>query len=218
MLLSLYIIAMFLQSVTVYLDNKSSMFVFFEEVIGGRVANAYTKRGILLTLSRTLFFTIPPILGLITIRTEVSTLLNLCLMAAVINLFLTLWQGMFYNKLYINEIFSFHVHKALFRSGTFILGVLAFIFFLITPYLLNILAMYYPQNALWIVQLNNILNSIFIFYLIFIFEPQVSKKIDNGADIKLFRYHAFLARLYGRLILIITLCIYFVMFNKAIYL
>lgn len=205
MYLSLILLIVLLQSITVYLDNKSSMLDFFESISSGKVAGAYTRRGMLLTLSRTVFYVVPPLLGVITKDSDVALLFNLCIAAALINLFFTFIQGVVYNKIYLTEIFTYQTHKILFKSSVFSLGLVAFIFFLITPYLLNILALYYPEDGIWIVQLNHLLNSIFVFYLIFVFEPQVSKKIDHGSDVNIFRYHVFLARLYGRLILCIIL-------------
>lgn len=201
----LILLTILLQSITVFLDNKSSMLDFFESISSGKVAGAYTKRGILLTISRTVFYVVPPVLGIITKEADLIILLNLCIAAALINLIFTFFQGLIYNKIYLTEIFSYQTHKILFKSPVFVLGLVAFIFFLITPYILNILALYYPEDGIWIVQLNHLLNSIFVFYLIFIFEPKVSKKIDQGFDVNIFRYHAFLARLYGRLILCILL-------------
>jgi hypothetical protein len=201
---------LFLQFITVYLDNKSSMYDFFEEIKKGNVAFAYSKRGILLTLSRTVFFVVPPLLGYVTIQSNISTLIILLISAALINFFVTLAQGFLYNRVSFLEIFTFNQQKLLFQSAIFLLGIIAFTFFLFTPYILNILALIYPNNGIWIVQLNNVLNSIFVFYLIFIFEPTVSQKIDNGADVRIFKLHTFLTRLYGRFLMCIILCIYMI--------
>jgi hypothetical protein len=83
------------------------------------------------------------------------------------------------------------------------MGILAFMFFLMTPYLLNYAALLFPKEGLWIVQLNAVVNSFLTLYVIWIFEPRVAKKIDqkNNYDDEFFE--AIFVRLYGRLIILI---------------
>lgn len=196
----LIILIILLQALTVYLDNKTCMIDFFELVKNKKIAKAFNKRGMLLTISRTIFFTIPPLIGyLLTYINEDQLLVLTCIVLAL-NFSITAMQGYFYNKEWSKYFFSIEIQRELFSSIIFLTGVLAFIFFLTTPYILNFLALKNNEHGLWIVQLNNILNSIFVLYLVFIFDPMVSKKIDNNENLFLDQIHAFYARLYGRLI------------------
>jgi hypothetical protein len=209
-LFSIILSIIILQVITLYLDNRSCMNDFFEFIDSGNIATAYSNRGILLTLSRTVFFTIPPLLGYLTISLSNHLLLNLTIFVIFINLFITFIQGCIYNKNELGTIFSLRVNIQLFKSYIFIIGIISFSLFLLTPYFLNLIAVYRPDVAIWVVQLNNILNSIFVFYLVFIFEPLVSKEVDKKHDIKIYKYHAFLARLYGRLIPFLICIVYLV--------
>ena len=201
-----------LHTITIYLDNKSCMNDFFVFIDSGNIATAYSNRGILLTLSRTIFFTIPPLLGYLTTLLDGKSLINLTGFIIVSNFLITIIQGYNYNNNDLKVIFSKRVHINLFKSKIFFIGLIAFSLFLITPYLLNLIAIFRPHQAIWVVQLNNILNSIFVFYLIFIFEPLVSKEVDKKNNIEMFKYHAFLARLYGRLITILIFMLYLIIF------
>lgn len=202
----------FLQLLTIYLDNKSCMNDFFVLINSGSVATAYSNRGILLTLSRTIFFTIPPLLGYLTTSLDGLMLFYLTGFVIFLNFFITIIQGYIYNKKDFRIIFSYHTQINLFKSLIFLIGVVSFSLFLLTPYLLNLIAIYRPNEAIWVVQLNNILNSIFVFYLVFIFEPLVSKEVDKKNNITIYKYHAFLARFYGRLVPLAIYIIYLMIF------
>jgi hypothetical protein len=204
-------IILFTQAVTVYLDNKCNMYDFFVKCAKGDIATAYTNRGILLTISRTLFFIVPPLLGYLITKLDIDECFNLLIYAALINLILTSLQGFMYHKLLNLKLLNFKIIYKIFKSISGWIGILAFTFFLITPYLLNYLALIFTQDSLWIVQLNNILNSLLTLYVIFIFEPKVAASIDKNINIDLYFSEAFMVRFFGRLFaLILIICYSFI--------
>ena len=197
----LFFMVLLIQLVTVYLDNKTNMHDFFVRVQKGTVASAYTNRGITLTIARTLFYVVPPLLGYIILNASHAEMKQLILAAGFINLLITLFQSIKYCDVFEKKLFSeMLVLKPIYFQLDFYVGILAFMFFLITPYLLNYFALIFPGQGLWIVQLNAVVNSFLTLYVIWIFEPRIAKKIDKKNDYQDEFFEAIFVRLYGRLI------------------
>ena len=200
------------QLITVYLDNKCNMYDFFANCSKGSIASAYTNRGILLTISRTIFFVVPPLLGYLITSINLAECFLLMLFAAVINMLVTIYQGYNYHQEMKLRFFDLEIIANTFKSIPAWIGIFAFAFFLITPYLLNYLALIFTQDSLWIVQLNNILNSFLTLYVIFIFEPMVAKHIDNKGNIDRYFQEAFWVRCIGRIGTFVALLCYILFF------
>lgn len=194
----------FIQGLVIYLDNQCNMFSFFNNASVGNVAKAYTYRGQILTISRSIFFVVPPLLGYLIINLDIDTIEKLTIIVAITNFIITLVQNLTYlklKKITILEIQqAFHVFKF---SFSFHLGWLAFFFFLTTPYLTNYLALLFPNDGLWIVQLNPMFNSFLTFYVIWIFEPKVAKKLDSNHTFTFEFLEANFSRLFGRFLFLI---------------
>lgn len=204
MTILLYLSVIFLQVVTIYLDNKTNMYDFFNRVRQGSIATAYTNRGITLTVARTLFYAVPPLLGFLILNTPQDEFEILIVSVAIINFLVTFYQCFIYSgkfdKRLMQEIFK---KRTNYKSYDFYVGILAFMFFLMTPYLLNYGALLFPQEGLWIVQLNAVVNSFLTLYVIWIFEPRVAKKIDKKNNYEDEFFEALFVRFYGRLITLI---------------
>jgi hypothetical protein len=209
MTILLYLSVILLQVLTIYLDNKTNMFDFFDRVRQGSVATAYTNRGITLTVARTLFYAVPPLLGFMILNVPQYEFEILIICVVIINFLVTLYQCFFYcdkfEKDLIREVFK---KRIIYKSYYFYVGIVAFMFFLMTPYLLNYGALLFPNEGLWIVQLNAVVNSFLTLYVIWIFEPRVAKKIDqkNNYDDEFFE--AMFVRLFGRFIILFCIIIF----------
>jgi hypothetical protein len=200
------LLVLILQLFTVYLDNKCNIYDFFSFVAKGNVASAYSNRGITLTVSRTIFYAVPPILGYLIINATQKEMEFLLITVATLNLIVTLIQVYIYYQRFELEAFKeLHRLKYLLKNMQFYVGILAFIFFLITPYLLNYLAVLFPHSALWLVQLNPIINAFLTLYVIWLFEPRVSKKIDKQHDYEDELFEAMFVRVCGRLITFLSI-------------
>lgn len=212
MVLSIIFLVLILQVLTIYLDNKTNMYDFFYRVKKGKVAGAYTKRGITLTVSRTLFFAVPPLLGFLTLNSTQNQIENLIIAIILINFFITFFQGYFYCKNFKKNLFIEIISvKSIYSTWSFYIGLLAFMFFLITPYLLNYFAIIFPSQGLWIVQLNAVFNSFLTWYVIWIFEPRVAKKIDKNNSYSEDFFEAILVRIAGRALIIIFIFLLFLL-------
>ena len=199
-----YISVVFLQVVTIYLDNKTNMYDFFNRVRQGSIATAYTNRGITLTVARTLFYAVPPFLGFLILNTSKDEFEILIMSVAIINFLVTLYQCFLYSKRFDKRLTQEVCKKRIIYKGyDFYVGILAFMFFLMTPYILNYGALIFPEEGLWIVQLNAVVNSFLTLYVIWIFEPRVAKKIDQKNSYEDEFFEALFVRLYGRLIILI---------------
>lgn len=195
-------LVLFLQILTIYLDNKTNMHDFFFRVQQGTVATAYTNRGITLTVSRTLFYAVPPLLGYLILNTTQQQIEYLIVLIAMINFLITFFQGHRYCKVFKKNLMSEMLEvKPMYFNGEFYIGILAFTFFLMTPYLLNYLALIFPSQGLWIVQLNAVFNSFLTLYVIWIFEPRVAKKIDKKNHFSDDFFEAIMVRVLGRFII-----------------
>lgn len=180
------------------------MYDFFNRVRQGSIATAYTNRGITLTVARTLFYAVPPLLGFLILNTPKDEFEILIISVAIINFLVTFYQCFIYSKKFkkrlMQEIFKKRMN---YKTFDFYVGILAFMFFLMTPYLLNYGALLFPQEGLWIVQLNAVVNSFLTLYVIWIFEPRVAKKIDQKNNYEDEFFEALFVRLYGRLIMLV---------------
>lgn len=201
----LFFSIIFLQTLTVYLDNKTNMYDFFVRIKQGTVANAYTNRGITLTVSRTIFFAVPPLLGYLILDSNQREIEFLILVVAFINLFLTTIQSFFYCQMLKKDFFIeiFKIRKNYLKID-FLIGILAFMFFLITPYFLNYFAIIFPSHGLWIVQLNAIVNSFLTLYVIWMYEPRIAKKIDRKNKFDDEFFEAILVRFCGRFFIFLS--------------
>jgi phosphate starvation-inducible membrane PsiE len=85
-----------LQVLTIYLDNKTNMFDFFNRVRQGSIATAYTNRGITLTVARTIFYVVPPLLGFLILNTSQNEFEILIISVAIINFLVTVCQCFFF--------------------------------------------------------------------------------------------------------------------------
>ena len=206
MTISLYFLVIFLQLLTIYLDNKTNMYDFFIRVRQGKVATAYTNRGITLTVARTLFYAVPPLLGFLILNSQKESFEILIFFVAILNFLVTIYQCFIYCHNFEKKLFSEILKKrSIYFQYDFYVGILAFMFFLITPYVLNFFALLFPSQGLWIVQLNAVVNSFLTLYVIWIFEPRVAKKIDKKNDYEDEFFEAIFVRLYGRLLVLLLI-------------
>ena len=211
MSLSIIFLILIFQVLTIYLDNKTNMLDFFYRIQKGKVADAYTNRGITLTISRTLFFAVPPLLGFLILNVNQDQIENLMIVVVLINFIVTFLQGYLYCKYFNKNIFKLIIDmRSVYKTFSFYVGVLAFMFFLITPYLLNYLALIYPNDGIWIVQLNAVFNSFLTLYVIWIFEPRIAKKIDKKNPYNDDFFEAIMVRILGRVLIIFFLIILFI--------
>jgi len=211
MTLSIIFLILIFQVLTIYLDNKTNMLDFFYRIQKGKVADAYTNRGITLTISRTLFFAVPPLLGFLILNVNQDQIENLMIVVVVINFTITFLQGYLYCKYFNKNIFKLIIDMgSVYKKFSFYVGVLAFMFFLITPYLLNYLALIYPNDGIWIVQLNAVFNSFLTLYVIWIFEPRIAKKIDKKNPYNDDFFEAIMVRILGRALIIFFLIFLFI--------
>ena len=204
-LIFLFSLILFLQAFTVYLDNRSNIFDFFLKLKKRKIATAYTNRGIYLTTSRAIFFIVPPLLGYVTIKVGIYELKVLLFLASFLNVIITTIQFKYYFNFFKLAFFNLEFYKALSKKIDFYIGIFAFVLFLMTPYLLNYLAKIFPDDGLWLVQLNPFLNAILILYVIWIFEPKLAKKVDTKEKYSLELYEAFFVRIIGRIIALILI-------------
>ena len=206
------LLVIIVQTMVIFFDNHFNINIFFSSIQSKKIASAYTKRSIYLYFTRSIFFIIPPLLGFgLSILSEIHFLY--CFFSAIsITFLVTLFQFLhFVNK---KLGFDFVLKKSSYKfiyEWKFYIGVIAFSVYLISPFILNYLALFYQNSALWIVQLNPLVSSVATTYIVFVLDPKISVIVDEGADLREIIYESILIRILGRsLILFIFIFIFFV--------
>lgn len=191
-----------MQFLVIYYDNKAitGMFLNFKAY---KNTIAYTDRNIDLTIARSIFFLIPPLLGYLIILNKIL-IVGVVLMAS--SFFSVLVSFYSYKKFRFQK----KINKKNNIEFIFFIGILSYILHFFGPYALNILAYLFIDHAIWLVQLNPLVTSITTIYMVFYFDPLIAKKINNSQDFQLDFNNLFLCRLIGRMILfVISLIIIF---------
>ena len=199
-----------IQALVVWADNYTNVNRFFSKVKDGAAAEAYTSRSKYLTITRTIFFLVPPILGFIVSTYSLEVIIYIFFLATTLTFFLTL--GQFYK----HEVFdnmnilktSSIVIKNNLTNKYFFLGIMAFAIFLNSPFILNFLAAKFPSYGIILVQANPLVTSLSSFYVIFYLDPKISKKIDSKNSVRDEIIEMITIRLIGRLLTFAIATIY----------
>ena len=101
------IILFFAQSCVFYIDNLSVLNLVSDFKIKNLVAQAFYKRGVILTYSGSFSLIAPPILGYLLSRGNLDVIYYLFISTTFLSLFITQYQwNKFKNKLHHNYIFK----------------------------------------------------------------------------------------------------------------
>jgi hypothetical protein len=128
-------------------------------------------------------------------------------------LIITLCQSYFLIKSFE---YKFIFNPSFKKVGIIIFGLLIYSIYLYVPFYLNILAFFFIQQALWIVQLSPVLTVITSIFVVYYMDPRIAKFIDSKSKNKTpsIIFDMILMRILGRcLILLISLSI-FIFFSQ----
>jgi len=195
------------QNLAVFLDNLG-IFYLTKNHKTSRLASVFAKKHQIDFLSRGFLFFTPPLLGFLLTHENLATILRIFVISSFISLIITLCQSYFLIKSFEYKfIFNLSFEKV----GIIIFGLLIYSIYLYVPFYLNILAFFFIQQALWIVQLSPVLTVITSIFVVYYMDPRIAKFIDSKSKNKTpsIIFDMVLMRILGRcLILLISLSIY----------
>lgn len=197
------LILILIQMIVVLIDNYAYIKIFYDELNLSNTASAFTQKAKLLLFSRTIFFIIPPILGLVLSLHNETFILIAFFCACSITLVSTLIQFSIYLGVSVLRLIfdaTLYVYKNRTRISM-IVGLTAFSIYLLSPFLLNYLASIYREYSLSIVQLNPLLTSFSTVFVTIYMEPKISKIIDKKGDLSEVYLENIYYRLMGRFLI-----------------
>jgi hypothetical protein len=167
-----------LHFLVIFVDNKSFSVLVLESRILNSKIRSWNKRERIGTF-RGIGLLIPPMLGYYLAQGLIQNIKLAYLMASLISLILTLIQFHYLNKkIYNKDVNDFRINlKMIFLI---ILGSIGFFFLYHVHFLTNILAHYFNEHALWLVQITPFLSAISTFYVIFVMDKKIAKNLDYG--------------------------------------
>jgi len=204
----LFLIIVVMQNVAVFLDNLG-VFFLAKNHQSNKLAGIFAKKNQIDFLSRGFLFFTPPLLGYLLTHGALDTLLKIFVCSSLITLLVTSFQST-----WLLKNLKYHFQLTLSAKKIFIIlfGLSIYAIYLYVPFYLNILAYFYKDQSLWLVQLSPALTVITSMFVVYYMDPRIAKFIDSKDRNKTpsVIYEMIVMRISGRIfILAIALFMYF---------
>jgi len=168
-------IILLMQNVAIFLDNLS-VFYLTKNHNTTKLASLFARKHQIDFLSRGFLFFTPPLLGYLLTHDDLSSLLIIFLISSAISLFVTLIQS----SLLLNDLnYKFHLNIKWKTLGLLIIGLIIYAIYMYVPFYLNILAYFFKEQSLWLVQLSPGLTMATSIFVVYYMDPRIAKFIDN---------------------------------------
>jgi hypothetical protein len=171
----LAVVILLMQNVAIFLDNLS-VFYLTKNHNTNKLASLFARKHQIDFLSRGFLFFTPPLLGYLLTRDDLNSLLIILLVSSVLSLFVTLIQSTWLLK---DLNYKFHLSFKWNTVGLLIVGLLIYAIYMYVPFYLNILAYFFKQQSLWLVQLSPGLTMVTSIFVVYYMDPRIAKFIDN---------------------------------------
>jgi hypothetical protein len=204
----IFLIILVMQNAAVFLDNLG-VFFLTKNHQSTELAGIFAKKHQLDFLSRGFLFLIPPLLGFLLTHNELDILLKIFVFSSFITLIMTILQSKW---LFKNLQFKFQLALTLNKVLIVLVGLFVYAVYLYVPFYLNILAYFFKDQALWLVQLSPALTVFTSVFVVYYLDPRIarfidSKEINKTPDVV---FEMIMMRVMGRvLILAIAILMYF---------
>jgi len=163
------------QNIAIFFDNYA-VFNLIANHIPTKTASLYAKKQQVDFVSRGFLFFSPPLLGFALTNYDLNFLINVLLITSLISFSITIFQSFeFIKKIRLSYNFEFTKYF-LFVVG---FGSIIFSLHLFAPFYLNILAYFYEEESLWIVQISPALTVFSTAFIVYYLDPTIAKFIDN---------------------------------------
>jgi len=204
----LFLIIVVMQNAAVFLDNLG-VFFLTKNHQSTKLAGIFAKKNKIDFLSRGFLFFTPPLLGYLLTHDALDTLLKIFVCSSLITLLVTFFQSIWLLK---NLRYQFHITMTFNKLFIFLLGLIIYAIYLYVPFYLNILAYFFKEQSLWLVQLSPALTVMTSMFVVYYMDPRIAKFIDSKDKYKTpsVIFEMIVMRLSGRvLILVIAIPMYF---------
>jgi len=203
----LFLLITIMQNVAVFLDNLG-VFFLAKNHQSTKLAGIFAKKNQIDFLSRGFLFFTPPLLGYLLTHGALDTLLKIFVCSSVITLLVT-----FFQSTWVLKNLKYHYQLALSVKKLFIIlfGLFIYGIYLYVPFYLNILAYFYKDQSLWLVQLSPALTVITSMFVVYYMDPRIARFIDSKDKNKTpsIIFEMIVMRISGRaLILVIAILLY----------
>jgi hypothetical protein len=203
----LFLLITIMQNVAVFLDNLG-VFFLAKNHQSTKLAGIFAKKNQIDFLSRGFLFFTPPLLGYLLTHDALDTLLKIFVCSSVITLLVT-----FFQSTWVLKNLKYHYQLALSVKKLFIIlfGLFIYGIYLYVPFYLNILAYFYKDQSLWLVQLSPALTVITSMFVVYYMDPRIARFIDSKDKNKTpsVIFEMIVMRISGRaLILVIAILLY----------
>lgn len=168
-------IILLMQNVAIFLDNLS-VFYLTKNHNTTQLASLFARKHQIDFLSRGFLFFTPPLLGYLLTHDDLSSLLIIFLVSSIISLLITLTQSSWLLK---DLNYKFRLNIKWKTLGLLIIGLIIYAIYMYVPFYLNILAYFFKEQSLWLVQLSPGLTMVTSIFVVYYMDPRIAKFIDN---------------------------------------
>ena len=164
-----------MQNIAVFLDNLG-VFFLAKNYQSTKLAGIFAKKNQIDFLSRGFLFFTPPLLGYLLTHDALDTLIKIFVFSSFITLVVTILQSIW---LLSNLRYHFHIALTLNKLLIILFGLCIYAIYLYVPFYLNILAYFYKDQSLWLVQLSPALTVITSMFVVYYMDPRIACFIDS---------------------------------------
>ena len=203
-----------LQSIAIYLDNQG-VFHLIKNYKDENLAGLHATKYQIDFLSRGFLFFTPPLLGYLIVKNELNSVLYIFLLSALLSLFITCYQCIkLLTKLNLPFVTRFTLNKFM----LIMLGILVYSIHLYVPFYLNILAYFFKEQSLWLVQFSPALTVITSIFVVYYMDPRIAKFIDAKDDKRNSEviFDLIMMRISGRIFIVLIALIFLFFFQLDI--
>ena len=169
------VIILLMQNVAIFFDNLS-VFFLTKNHNTKRLASLFARKHQIDFMSRGFLFFTPPLLGYLLTHDDLNSLLIIFLISSVLSLFVTLIQSSWL----LNDLnYKFYLDIKWKTAGLLVVGLIIYAIYMYVPFYLNILAYFFKEQSLWLVQLSPGLTMATSIFVVYYMDPRIAKFIDN---------------------------------------
>jgi len=173
-------VILLLQNIAVFLDNLS-VFYLTKNHRTDKLAGLFARKHQIDFLGRGFLFFTPPLLGFLITHDDLNLLLIIFLFSSIISLLVTLIQSAWL----LNDLnYKFTLNIKWKTFGLMIVGLIIYAIYMYVPFYLNILAYFFKEQSLWLVQLSPGLTMVASIFVVYYMDPRIAKFIDNKKENK----------------------------------
>jgi len=171
----LFLLIVIMQNIAVFLDNLG-VFFLAKNHQSTKLAGIFAKKNQIDFLSRGFLFFTPPLLGYLLTHDALHILLTIFVCSSLVTLFVTFFQSTW---LLNNLKYRFQLAMNFKKAFVIFFGLCIYAIYLYVPFYLNILAYFYKDQSLWLVQLSPALTVITSMFVVYYMDPRIARFIDS---------------------------------------